>query len=172
MRWLRFYARIFCPLMGALSLVSGLSLYFTLIERAAAFFLLLHGVMGISAGLHLRMRHTAFSLFLQGLFSAGMDLLLAALAYFPFERAFSKVLPSRQFPSAAFFFCAAVFLFLFFLFSLPNFYYLWKRSDYFSVTRRNFAGFALLQLLLAVSHAFSYAVGAFLALTLITAYIA
>jgi len=40
------------------------------------------------------------------------------------------------------------------------------------VTRRNFAGFALLQLLLAVSYAFSYAVGAFLALTLITAYIA
>lgn len=105
MRWLRFYARIFCSLMGALSLVSGLSL-FTLIERAV------------------------------------------------------------------FFFCAAVFLFLFFLFSLPNFYYLWKRSDYFSVTRRNFAGFALLQLLLAVSYAFSYAVGAFLALTLITAYIA
>lgn len=171
MRWLRFYVRIFCSLMGALSLVSGLSLYFTLIERAA-FFLLLHGAVGIAAGLHLRMRHTPFSLFLQGLFSAGMDLLLAALAYFPFERAFSKVLPSRQFPSAAFFFCAAVFLFLFLLFSLPNFYYLWKRSDYFSVTRRNFAGFALLQLLLAVSHAFSYAVGAFLALTLITAYIA
>ena len=35
-----------------------------------------------------------------------------------------------------------------------------------------FSGFALLQLLLAVSYAFSYAVGAFLALTLITAYIA
>lgn len=63
MRWLRFYARIFCPLMGALSLVSGLSLYFTLIERAA-FFLLLHGAVGIAAGLHLRMRHTAFSLLL------------------------------------------------------------------------------------------------------------
>ena len=101
-----------------------------------------------------------------------MDLFLAAVAYFPFERAFSKVLPSRQFPSAAFVFCAVVFLFLFLLFSLPNFYYLWKRSDYFSVIQRNFAGFALLQLLLAVSHAFSYAVGAFLTLTLITAYIA
>lgn len=171
MRWLRFYARIFCSLMGALSLVSGLSLYFTLIERAA-FFLLLHGAVGIAAGLHLRMRHTAFSLLLQGLFSAGMDLLLAALAYFPFERAFSKVLPSRQFPSAAFFFCTAVFLLLFLLFSLPNFYYLWKRSDYFSVTRRNFAGFALLRFLLALAYAFSYAVGAFLVLTLITAYIA
>lgn len=101
-----------------------------------------------------------------------MDLLLAALAYFPFGKVFSETLPSRQLPSTAFFFCAAVFLFLFLLFSLPNFYYLWKRSDYFSVTRRNFAGFALLQLLLAVSYAFSYAVGAFLALTLITAYIA
>lgn len=33
---------------------------FPLIERAAAFFLLLHG----AAGLHLRMRHTAFSLLL------------------------------------------------------------------------------------------------------------
>lgn len=98
--------------------------------------------------------------------------MLAALAYFPFGKVFSEALPSRQIPSAAFFFCAAVFLFLFLLFSLPNFYYLWKRSDYFSVTRRNFAGFALLQLLLAVSYAFSYAVGAFLALTLITAYIA
>ena len=107
-----------------------------------------------------------------GAFSAGMDLLLAALAYFPFGKVFSETLPSRQLPSTAFFFCAAVFLFLFLLFSLPNFYYLWKRSDYFSVTRRNFAGFALLQLLLAVSYAFSYAVGAFLALTLITAYIA
>lgn len=96
-----------------------------------------------------------------------MDLLLAALAYFPLGKVFSEALPSRQLPSPAFFFCAAVFLFLFLLFSLPNFYYLWKRSDYFSVTRRNFAGFALLQLLLAVS----YAVGAFLALTLITAYI-
>lgn len=126
----------------------------------------------LPAGLHLRMRHTAFSLFLQGLFSAGMDLLLAALAYFPFGEVFSETLPSRQFPSAAFFFCAAVFLFLFLLFSLPNFYYLWKRSDYFSVIQRNFAGFALLQLLLAVSYAFSYAVGAFLVLTLITAYIA
>lgn len=60
MRWLRFYARSFCPLMGALSLVSGLSSAFPLIERAAAFFLLLHG----AAGLHLRMRHTAFSLLL------------------------------------------------------------------------------------------------------------
>lgn len=60
MRWLRFYVRIFCPLMGALSLVSGLSSAFPLIERTAAFFLLLHG----AAGLHLRMRHTAFSLLL------------------------------------------------------------------------------------------------------------
>lgn len=101
-----------------------------------------------------------------------MDLLLAALAYFPLGKVFSEALPSRQLPSPAFFFCAAVFLFLFLLFSLPNFYYLWKRSDYFSVTRRNFAGFALLQLLLAVSYVFSYAVGALLALTLITAYIA
>lgn len=64
MRWLRFYARSFCPLMGALSLVSGLSSAFPLIERAAAFFLLLHGAVGIAAGLHLRMRHTAFSLLL------------------------------------------------------------------------------------------------------------
>lgn len=171
MRWLRFYARIFCSLMGALSLVSGLSLYFTLIERAA-FFLLLHGAVGIA-------RRTApadapHGLFPapSGAFSAGMDLLLAALAYFPFEKVFSEALPSRQFPSAAFFFCAAVFLFLFFLFSLPNFYYLWKRSDYFSVTRRNFAGFALLRFPLALAYAFSYAVGAFLVLTLITAYIA
>lgn len=167
MRWLRFYARIFCPLMDALSLVSGLSSAFPLIERAAAFFLLLHG----AAGLHLRMRTRPFPCSFRG-FSAGMDLLLAALAYFPFGKVFSEALPSRQLPSTAFFFCAAVFLFLFLLFSLPNFYYLWKRSDYFSVTRRNFAGFALLQLLLAVSYAFSYAVGAFLALTLITAYIA
>ena len=167
MRWLRFYARIFCPLMGALSLVSGLSSAFTLIERAAAFFLLLHG----AAGLHLRMRTWPFPCSFRG-FSAEMDLLLAALAYFPLGKVFSEALPSRQLLSIAFFFCAAVFLFLFFLFSLPNFYYLWKRSDYFSVTRRNFAGFALLQLLLAVSYAFSYAVGAFLALTLITAYIA
>ena len=66
-----------------------------------------------------------------GVFSAGMDLLLAALAYFPLGRVFSEALPSRQLPSTAFFFCAAVFLFLFLLFSLPNFYYLWKRSDYF-----------------------------------------
>ena len=101
-----------------------------------------------------------------------MDLLLATLAYFPFERAFSKVLPSRQFPSAAFVFCTAVFLLLFLLFSLPNFYYFWKRSGYFSVTRRNFTGFALLRFLLALAYAFSYAVGAFLVLTLITAYIA
>ena len=160
--------------MGALSLVSGLILWvsaLTLLERAAAFFLLLHGVMGISAGLHLRMRKRPFPCSFRG-FSAGMDLLLAALAYFPFGKVFSEALPSRQLPSIAFFFCAVVFLFLFLLFSLPNFYYFWKRSDYFSVTRRNFAGFALLQLLLAVSYAFSYAVGAFLALTLITAYIA
>ena len=153
--------------MGALSLVSGLSSAFTLIERASAFFLLLHG----AAGLHLRMRTRPFPCSFRG-FSAGMDLLLAALAYFPFGKVFSETLPIRQLPSTAFFFCAAVFLFLFLLFSLPNFYYLRKRSDYFSVTRRNFAGFALLQLLLAVSYAFSYAVGAFLALTLITAYIA
>ena len=83
-----------------------------------------------------------------------MDLLLAALAYSPFGKVFSEALPSRQFPSAAFVFCTAVFRLLFLLFSLPNFYYFWKRSDYFSVTRRNFARFALLQLLLAVSYAF------------------
>ena len=68
MRWLRFYARIFCPLMGALSLVSGLSCAFTLIERAAAFFLLLHDAVGIAAGLHLRMRTRPFPCSFRGFF--------------------------------------------------------------------------------------------------------
>lgn len=134
--------------------------------------MLLHGAVGIAAGLHLRMRHTAFSLLLQGLFPPGWIFCWRLLPIFPLRKSFPKHFRAGSFRLLPSFSALPFFLFLFFLFSLPNFYYLWKRSDYFSVTRRNFAGFALLQLLLAVSYAFSYAVGAFLVLTLITAYIA
>ena len=123
MRWLRFYAKIFCPLMGALSLVSGLILWvsvLTLLERAAAFFLLLHGVMGISAGLHLRMRHTPFSLFLQGLFPPGWIFCWRLLPILPLGKSFPKRFRAGSFRLLPSFSALLSFSFCFFCFPSPT----------------------------------------------------